>query len=73
MSQIKRAGSTGVTSFTTIQTPAGTSPVADSASDTLTLAAGTGITITGDSTTDTVTIAAQVPDDLVTYTQFGGL
>lgn len=49
------AGSTN--SFTTISTPSGTSPVADSSTDTLTLSAGTGITITGDSSTDTVTIA----------------
>jgi hypothetical protein len=52
-------GTTGATSnaFTTIATPAGTSPVADSYTDTLTLTAGTGITITGNSTTDTVDIA----------------
>lgn len=43
-------------SFATISTPSGTSPVADSSTDTLTLSAGTGITITGDSSTDTVTI-----------------
>jgi hypothetical protein len=44
--------------FQTIATTSGTSPVADSPTDTLTLTAGTGITITGDSSTDTVTIAA---------------
>jgi hypothetical protein len=49
------AGSTN--SFTTISTPSGTSPVADSSTDTLTLTAGTGITITGDSATDSITIA----------------
>lgn len=43
--------------FGTIAVPSGTNPVADTTSDTLTLAAGTGITITGDSSTDTVTIA----------------
>jgi hypothetical protein len=48
-------------SFTTIQTTSGTSPVADSSSDTLTLTAGAGITVTGDSATDTVTIAATEP------------
>jgi hypothetical protein len=44
-------------SFETIQVPSGTSPVAESSTDTLTLSAGTGISITGDSTTDTVTFA----------------
>ena len=55
-----RASSGGASgnSFETIQTTSGTSPVADSSSDTLTLTAGTGITITGDSSTDTITIAA---------------
>ena len=52
-------GPTGpaVNTFTTISTPSGTSPVADSSTDTLTLTAGTGITITGNSTTDTIDIA----------------
>ncbi len=45
-------------SFETITTPAGTSPVADSSTDTLTLSNGSGISITGDSTTDAITIAA---------------
>lgn len=45
-------------SFKTIQTPSGTSPVATSPTDVLTLAAGSGITITGDATTDTITISA---------------
>ncbi len=44
-------------SFTTIATPSGTSPVAVSPTDTLTLTAGTGITITGTAATDTVAIA----------------
>jgi len=44
-------------SFTTISTTSGTSLVADSPTDTLTVTAGTGITVTGDSATDTVTIA----------------
>jgi len=47
-------------SFTTISTPAGTSPVADSATDTLTLADGAGISITGNSASDTVTIASTI-------------
>ena len=43
--------------FTTIATPAGTYPVADSNADTLTLANGADISITGDATADSVTIA----------------
>lgn len=51
------AGGSGGDSFTTIQTDAGTSPVATSATDTLTLTSSDGSnTITGNSTTDTVTI-----------------
>ena len=50
-------GGTASNSFATISTPSGTSPVADSSTDTLTLSAGTYLTITGDSTTDTVTLA----------------
>lgn len=45
-------------SFTTISTPAGTSPVADSKNDTLNLLASGGTTITGDQTTDSVTISS---------------
>lgn len=45
-------------SFKTISTTSGTSPVADTAADTLTLTAGSGITITGTAASDTVTIAA---------------
>jgi hypothetical protein len=44
-------------SFTTIDVPNGTDPVADSATDTLTFSDGANITITGDSSTDTVTVA----------------
>ena len=45
----------GVSSFSTIQTDAGTNPVADSAFDTLTLTSSdSSVTITGNSTTDTV-------------------
>lgn len=44
-----------INSFETITTPAGTSPVADSSTDVLTLTnADTNITITGNSTTDTI-------------------
>jgi hypothetical protein len=45
-------------SFSTISTPSGTSPVADSRSDTLNLAATGGTTITGDAPTDTITIGS---------------
>ena len=44
-------------SFTTIDVPNGSDPVADSATDTLTFSDGANITITGDSSTDTVTVA----------------
>jgi hypothetical protein len=40
--------------FETINAPSGTDPVADSATDTLNLTAGTGLTITGNSGIDTV-------------------
>lgn len=46
--------------FQTVATTSGTSPVADSTTDTLTLAAGTGMTVTGDSSTDTVTFATTI-------------
>lgn len=45
---------TASNSFETVNTPSGTDPVADSATDTLNLTAGTGITITGTAGTDTV-------------------
>jgi hypothetical protein len=60
------AGSSG-NSFETISVPSGTSPVADSSTDTLTLSAGTGITITGNSSTDTITIASTITDTNTTY------
>jgi hypothetical protein len=68
-------GSSGGNSFETIQVPSGTSPVAESSTDILTLIAGAGITITGDASTDTITIASTATQsvDLVSYTQFGGL
>jgi hypothetical protein len=43
--------------WSTISTPLGTSPVPDTTADTLTLLAGSGISITGDSAADSVTIA----------------
>lgn len=51
----------GGNSFTTIQPDFGTSPVADSATDTLTLTSSDStITITGDSTTDTINFTNRV-------------
>ena len=44
--------------FKTIDASSGTDPVADTTTDTLIVAGGTGITVTGDSDTDTITIAA---------------
>ena len=44
-------------SFTTIDCPSGTDPVADTASDTLQLLAGANISITGDNVADSVTFA----------------
>lgn len=49
-------------SFSTIQTPLGTSPVATSSLDVLTLASGTHVTITGNAGTDTVTFATDATD-----------
>jgi len=43
--------------WSTIATTSGTYPVPDTTSDTLTLTAGSGISITGDATADSVTIA----------------
>lgn len=53
-------------SFTTIQTDAGTSPVADSSSDTITFTSSDStVTITGDSTTDTINFTNRVATSLV--------
>jgi hypothetical protein len=51
-------GGSASDSFRTISTPSGTSPVADSSTDTLNLVAGSNITITGDSSSDSITFAA---------------
>jgi hypothetical protein len=51
---------TATNSFATIATTSGSSPVAETPSDTLTLSAGTGITITGDSASDAITIASSI-------------
>jgi len=52
---------TAPNTFGTIAVAGQSNVVADSTTDTLTLAAGSNITITTDDTTDTVTIAASVP------------
>jgi hypothetical protein len=54
-------------SFETIIVAGQTSVVADSATDSLTLAAGTGIAITTNATTDTITIASTVTNTDTTY------
>lgn len=54
--------------FRTISCPSGTSPAADQVGDTLTLSAGTGITITGDATVDSITIAAHAQQHAITST-----
>lgn len=51
-------GSAGVNSFSTITVAGQNNVVADSSSDTLTLVAGSNITITTDSTNDRITISA---------------
>lgn len=59
-------------SFTTISTPSGTSPVADSDTDTLTLLAGSSkVSITGDSTADSVTF--DVVQSNLDHGSIGGL
>lgn len=55
-------GTSGSTnSFATITPTSGSSPVASSATDTLNIAAGSGITITGNSGTKTITVAVVNP------------
>ena len=52
---IRKVTNSGATSFATIQTPAGTSPVADSSADILSLTStDSTVIITGNSTTDTI-------------------
>lgn len=67
---IKRGGGASGDSFKTIQTPAGTSPVADSATDTLTFTSDDGsVIISGDSTTDTIDFSVAAADDIDQNTQ----
>jgi len=60
---------TSSNSFTTINAPAGTDPVASSSTDTLNLANGTGISISGDSGTKTVTFG--LANTAVTAASYG--
>ena len=55
-------GGTASDSFATIAVAGQSSVIADSATDTLTLVAGTGVTITTDASTDTVTITNSSPN-----------
>jgi plastocyanin len=57
--------------FTTIAVSGQNNVVADSATDTLTLAAGTGITITTDAGTDTVTITSTASGGASNFTDLG--
>lgn len=61
------SGSAASDSFRTIAVAGQTSVVADSATDTLTLVAGSNVTLTTNATTDAITIAATVPPQ-TTYT-----
>lgn len=63
---VTEAGSSN--SFNTITVSGQNDVVADSATDTLTLAAGNGITITTDSTTDTITITNSANTNFSTLT-----
>ena len=59
------AGGAGGNSFETLSVPAGTNPVADSSTDTLTITETSFLTITGTAATDTIDIT-QVTTDLGT-------
>ena len=60
LDKVGSGGSGGGDSFTTIQTPNGTSPVAESSADTLSLTSSdNSVVITGNSTTDTVNFSVQ--------------
>jgi hypothetical protein len=58
------AGLSGINVFSNVTVTGGNSAVADSIADTLTLTAGTGISITVDPTTDTITIGTQGGSEL---------
>jgi len=67
------AGGAASNSFETWSTPAGTSPVADSATDTITLTAGTGMTITGSAGTDTVAFGLSGITDASLASNYSGV
>lgn len=60
--QIGGGGSPETYSFSIINVPSGTSPVADATSDTLNLTASNGVSITGDSSTDSVLFSTNATD-----------
>ena len=64
------AGGGGANSFETWSVPSGTNPVADSATDTVTITAGTGLTITGTAASDTINFA--VNESTLTLNNIGG-
>jgi hypothetical protein len=57
--------------FRTIAVTGSSSIVADSSADTLTVTAGTGITLAGNATTDTLTITNSAPDQVVSISGAG--
>lgn len=59
--------------FATITPTTGDPCVADTSTDTLTLTAGTGITLTGVASSDTITIANTAPDQTVAFTNGTGI
>jgi len=59
--------------FQTIAVSGQSNVVADSATDTLTLAAGTGVSLTTNATTDTITITNSSPDQTVALTAGTGI
>ena len=59
--------------FRTIAVTGSSSIVADSSADTLTVTAGSGITLAGNATTDTLTITNSAPDQVVSLTAGTGI
>ena len=61
-------GEANQNAFSSVATPDGNTVAADTETDTLTLVAGTGITIAGNPTTDTVTITSTVSSGATVFT-----
>ena len=59
------AGLSGINAFSNVAISGGNAILADSISDTLTFAAGTGIVLIGDTSTDTITIATSGSGDSI--------